>query len=368
LSLRDGPLGDIRVPLTWSAAAALVIAVIIASALLLSRQHDPMKAGAYDAARRAVDAVESPVGGALSAPVRWSGGAVDYVRGYFFAVSENRHLKTELVQAKATQDQLEALRVENARLRAVLGIRTDPPLPHVAAETIADSRGPFANTRLANAGRDKGVTEGNPVVSEHGLVGRIVGVSDHVSRVMLLTDPESRTPVLLVRTNGRAILSGDGGDAPKLDYLRTAIGLKEGDRVLTSGDGGVFPRGLPVGTVVRGLDGGWHVALDSDASPIDYVQILLFSDFSQLANAQALAPKELPTAMTEEPSASIAPPTTSAPVPPKAGVKPPAAKLTASSGAAKPAAVRAAKPAVSGAAPPRHKPPPAGVRPAAAAP
>jgi rod shape-determining protein MreC len=345
LSLRDGPLGDIRVPLTWSAAAALVIAVIIAAALLLSRQHDPMKAGAYDAARRAVDAVESPVGGALSAPVRWTGGVADNVRGYFFAVSENRHLKSELVQAKATQDQLEALRVENARLRAVLGIRTDPPLPHVAAETIADSRGPFANTRLANAGSDKGVTEGNPVISEHGLVGRIVGVSDHVSRVLLLTDAQSRTPVLLVRNNGRAILSGDGGESPKLDYVRPPQGLKEGDRVLTSGDGGVFPRGLPVGTVVRGLDGGWHVALDSDAAPIDYVQILLFSDFSQLAVAQALAPKDLPSAMTEEPSASIAPPTTSAPVPPKAGAaKTAAAAKLATPVGAKPAAVKAAKP------------------------
>jgi rod shape-determining protein MreC len=358
LSLRDGPLGDIRVPLTWSAAAALVIAVIIAAALLFSRQHDPMKVGAYDAARHAVDAVESPVGGALSAPVRWTGNAVDYVRGYFFAVSENRQLKTQLTQAQATRDQLEALQVENARLRAVLGIRTDPPLPHIAAETIADSRGPFANTRLANAGRDKGVAEGNPVISEHGLVGRIVGVSDHVSRVLLLTDAESRTPVLVVRTNGRAILSGDGGDAPKLDYVRSAIGLKEGDRVLTSGDGGVFPRGLPVGTVVRGLDGGWHVALDSDAAPIDFVQIMLFSDFAQLADAQALAPKDLPTAMTEEPSPSIAAPTTSAPVPAKpalvkpvaaakaAAVKTPTAKLAVAPPTAKPAAVKAAvKPA-----------------------
>ncbi len=344
MSLRDGPLGDIRVPLTWSAAAALVIAVIIAAALLLSRQHDPMKAGAYDAARRAVDAVESPVGSALSAPVRWTGGAVDYVRGYFFAVSENRRLKTELVQAQATKDELEAMRVENTRLRAVLGIRTDPPLPHVAAETIADSRGPFANTRLANAGRDKGVTEGNPVISEHGVVGRIVGVSDHVSRILLLTDAQSRTPVILVRNNGRAILSGDGGGAPKLDYIRGPQGLKEGDRVLTSGDGGVFPRGLPVGTVVRGLDGGWHVALDSDAAPIDYVQILLFTDFAQLANEQALQPKELPTAMTEEPNPSIAPPTTAAPTTARPAAKPPTAKLAAPA-TMQPAAVKAAKPA-----------------------
>ena len=360
MSLRDGPLGDIKVPLTWSAAAALVIAVIIAAALLLTHSHDPVKTGAYDAARHAVDAVESPVGAALSAPVRWTGDGVDYVRGYFFAVSENRQLKAQLAQAHTTQDQLEAMRVENARLRAVLGIATNPPLPHIAAETISDSHGPFANTRLANAGADQGVTEGNPVISEHGLVGRIVGVSKRVSRVLLLTDAESRTPVLLVRTNGRAILSGDGGESPKLDYLRTAMGVKEGDRVLTSGDGGVFPRGLPVGTVVRGLDGGWHVALDSDAAPIDFVQILLFTDFSQLADAQALAPKELPTAMTEEPNPSIAP-TTSAPVPsklgaPKAGllkpgaakpdaIKAPKAKL-ADASAVKPSAAKPAKPHV----------------------
>jgi rod shape-determining protein MreC len=327
LSLRDGPLGDIRVPLTWSAAAALVIAAIIAAALLFSHQRDPMKAGAYDAARKAVDVVAAPVGGAISAPVRWTGSAVDYVRGYFFAISENRRLRAELAQAQATRDRLEAMQVENARLRAVLSIRTDPPLPHIAAETIADSHGPFANTRLADAGRDKGVTEGNPVVSEHGLIGRIVGVSDHVSRVLLLTDAESRTPVLLVRTNGRAILSGDGGAAPNLDYIRSSLGLKEGDRVLTSGDGGVFPRGLPVGTVVKGVDGAWHVALDSDAAPIDFVQILLFTDFAQLADERALTPKDLPTAMTEEPSQSIIGPTTpGAAKPAAAGTKPTAAK------------------------------------------
>ena len=326
MSLRDGPFGDIRVPLTWSAGAALVIAVIIASAILLSHPRDQVKAGAYDAARHAVDAVAGPVGGVLAAPVRWTHGGLDSVRGYFFAVSENRRLKAELVKAQATRDALAASEVENERLRAVLGIRTDPPLPHVAAETIADSRGPFANTRLADAGQDKGVTEGNPVLSEHGLVGRVVGVSAHVSRILLLTDAESRTPVILVRTNGRAILSGDGGGSPKLDFVRSSLALKEGDRVLTSGDGGVFPRGLPVGTVVRGFDGGWRVALDSDAAPIDYVQILLFTDFAQIANEQALAPKELPTAMTEEPSPSIVGPTGGA-IPPKPGaVRPAVAK------------------------------------------
>jgi rod shape-determining protein MreC len=362
LSLRDGPFGDIRVPLTWSAAAALVIAAIIAAALLMSDRRETMKAQAYDTARHAVDAVAAPVGGVLSVPVRWTHGGLDYARGYFFAVSENRQLRAQLAQAQGWHDQLAAAQVENERLRAVLGIRTDPPLPHVAAETISDSRGPFANTRLANVGRDKGVTEGNPVVSEHGLVGRIVGVSDHVSRVLLLTDAESHAPVLLVRTNGRAILSGDGGSTPKLDYVRASAALREGDRVLTSGDGGVFPRGLPVGTVVRGFDGGWRVSLDSDAAPIDYVQILLFTDFAQLVNEQALAPKELPTAMTEEPSQSIVSPT-GLPLPPKTTTKP----SGPATGQAKPGAPKgaAAKPATThvAAKPTAH---PAGHKPAAA--
>ena len=365
MSLRDGPFGDIRVPLTWSAAAALVIAIIIAAALLMSHQRDPMKAGAFDAAHHAVDAVAAPVGGALSAPVRWTHGALSYVRGYFFAVSDNRQLRAELRDDQTTHDKLAQAELEVARLKAVLGIKTNPPLPQVAAETISDSRGPFANTRLTNAGRDKGVTEGNPVLSEHGLVGRIVGVSDHVSRVLLLTDAESRVPVILVRTNGRAVLTGDGGGAPLLDYLRTAVALKEGDRVLTSGDGGVFPRGLPVGTVVKSFDGGWRVALDSDAAPIDYVQILLFTDFSQLASEQALAPKELPTAMTEEPSPSIAPPIPSSAVKGVAGAatKPaqaaaaaqPAQKLTAAEVAAREKARADAKRAAAKAAAPPPK-------------
>ena len=154
------------------------------------------------------------------------------------------------------------------------------------------ARGPFSNSRLVDAGADQGVTEGNPVMSEHGLVGRIAGVGPHVSRVMLLTDVESRTPVMVARTNGRAILTGDGGPNPALAYLRTHDALKEGDRVLTSGDGGVIPRGLPVGIAVKGFDGAWRVVLDSDAAPIDFVRILPYVGIERPENTAA--PNESP--------------------------------------------------------------------------
>jgi rod shape-determining protein MreC len=226
---------------------------------------------------------------------------VGFVSDYLNAAEENHRLKRQLVEAQVWRQKAEALAEVNARLSALLGVRTDPPIPMVFAHTVLDARGPFANTRIADAGASRGVIEGNPVLSEHGLVGRVTGVAPSASRIMLLTDVESRTPVLIGRTNGRAILTGDGGRTPKLAYLRTHDPIRPGDRILTSGDGGVLPRGLPVGVAVRDYDGGWRVALDSDVAPIDFVQIMLFKDFSQLAAPADLAPAALPTTATGAP-------------------------------------------------------------------
>jgi rod shape-determining protein MreC len=118
---------------------------------------------------------------------------------------------------------------------------------------------------------------------------------------------------MLVRTNGRAILTGDGGPNPALAYLRTHDALRQGDRVMTSGDGGVDPRGLPVGSAVRGADGVWRVALDADTAPIDFVRILLFRDFAQIAGPQALAPGPPPSTNTQAPAPSA--PAAAAPPP-----------------------------------------------------
>jgi rod shape-determining protein MreC len=299
MSLRDGPLSDIKPPLTWLAVAALAAAFLASLALFVGARHDDARGGI--AARRGADGALSSVTGVLSAPIEWLDSLGDVARNYVLAGTQNHELRQELAAARSWRDEVYRLRLENARLSAMVGVRTDPPIPMVLAHTVLDARGPFANTRIADAGAARGVIEGNPVLSEHGLVGRVIGVAPGVSRVMLLTDVESRTPVLIARTNGRAILTGDGGANPKLDYLRTHDPLRPGDRILTSGDGGVLPRGLPVGTAVKAYDGGWRVALDSDASPIDFVQILLFKDFSQLAPPQALAPNALPPTTTGAP-------------------------------------------------------------------
>ena len=271
-----------------SAAAALLVAIVVAVALIASDRRETFQTEAYGVTRRIGDAVAAPVSGAIATPVRWSDAASQGVAGYFFAVSENRRLKAELQVAKAWRQRAVQLQDTSDRYRAMLGLKTDPPIPMVAARTVTESHGPFANTRLIDAGSERGIVVGNPVMSENGLIGRIVGVTKGVSRVLMITDVASRTPILVDRTNARAILTGDGGGRPRLDYMRGRDPIRLNDLVLTSGDGGVLPRGLPVGRAVKGLDGSWRVALASDTAPIDFVRVLLFQDFRQLADLKAL--------------------------------------------------------------------------------
>ena len=288
MSLRDNQFGDLKVPLTWTAAVALFVAAIVAIALLLSDRRETFQAEAYGVSRQVSDTVIAPVADVLSTPGQWIGMGVKSVGDYFFAVSENRRLKAELKEAQQWRDLAIALRDTNERYKTILGLKTDPPVPMATARVVTESRGPFANTRLANAGSERGIRDGNPVMSENGIVGRVIGVTKGASRILLLTDIASRVPVMVDRTNARAILAGDGGPNPKLDYLRGRDPVREGDRILTSGDGGLMPRGLPVGVAVKGLDGEWRVVLASDAAPIDFVRILLFQDFSQIVNTAEL--------------------------------------------------------------------------------
>jgi rod shape-determining protein MreC len=360
MSLRDNPLGELKVPLTWTAGIVFIVVLIASVAILLSDRREAFDTDAYGNPRTMTDKVMAPVGNALSTPGRLTGEGVEGVRGYFFAVSENRRLRAELENMRQWRDVAIALRDTNERYRTILGLKTDPPIPMATARIVTDSRGPFANSRLANAGSEKGIKPGNPVMSENGLVGRIVGVSEGVSRVLLLTDAASRTPVMIDRTNARAILTGDGGPNPKLEYLRGQDPVKTGDRVLTSGDGGVFPRGLPVGVAVKGLDGRWRVVLASDKAAIDFVRILLFEDFTQVADTkkleQTVPPPPTPGASTLPPpapeaAATSAPATTAsapaataaAPATPAPKTAPPAQPAKAATPPAKPSATPAPK-------------------------
>ena len=287
MAFRDGPFETIKVPLVWTAAVVVVVAMVTSLILIVSDRKDAQGQGAYTPVRAGVDATVGTVGGVLSAPVRWTGSLTEGVKGYFFAVSENRRLKAEIVELNAWRDEAIALKNVNTRYEALLGLRTEPAVAMVAARSVSDARGPFAKARLLDAGVAEGVRIGNPVMNEQGLVGRVIGTTDNVSRMLLLTDVASRTPVLIDRTDARAMLTGDGSGNPRLEYVRGGS-LQAGDRVLSSGDGGGLPRGMPIGVAAKGIDGSWRVKLFSDRGAIDYVRVLLFQNFTQLVSPDAL--------------------------------------------------------------------------------
>ncbi len=158
----------------------------------------------------------------------------------------------------------------------------------IAAQLVLDSGGPFTRTLVANAGADHGVRVGYIVLNENGLVGRVVSVGRRSSRVLMLDDYTSRIPVMGEASRVRAVLAGQATHAPelitqpyqvqppRLDYIVGAQNLREGERVITSGEGGLFPRGVLVGIARGSANGEWRVSLSAAQRPIDFVRIIPF--------------------------------------------------------------------------------------------
>jgi len=189
---------------------------------------------------------------------------------------ENQRLREENARLRAWYQLALAMRDKMDRYEEILSLNPDPSAEVVVARVVAETDGPFVKTRVLNAGGDDGVRIDQAVLSEHGLVGRVVSAGRRSSRVLLLKDLNSRVPVLVERNDVRAILAGDNSQRPQMRYMRAGHGLINGDRIVTSGDGGLLPRGLAVGEAFLDGQGVWRVRLFADNGPIDYVRVVKF--------------------------------------------------------------------------------------------
>ena len=141
---------------------------------------------------------------------------------------------------------------------------------------IANSGGAYVRSLMVHAGSGNGVARGQAAVTGEGLVGRVSEVGSRAARIILVTDLNSRVPVVVEGSQQRAVLTGDNSERPCLHYLDVGAGIKVGDRVVTSGQGGVFPPGLPVG-VVASLDGeAPRVEPYVELSQVEYLRIVDF--------------------------------------------------------------------------------------------
>ena len=350
----------LKLPVTWAVMGIVVVVGVAAALMFLGDRREEVDPGTYPN-RSGFDSAAEPANAVMSAPVHAVGAGTNWIDDYFFAVRENRILKKKVAELSQYKDAYLEMKDINSRYEALLNLRTEPPVDTVTARSVSVARGPFNNNRLIDAGADKKISFGNPVITDQGLVGRIVGVSPHVSRVLMVTDVTSHIPIMVMRSDARAMLDGDGGGYPKLDWVRGRDSVRKGDQVLTSGDGGIFPRGLPVGEAVQGVDGVWRVKLYADRAPIDFVKVLLFKDFSRLPNADEL--------LRTPPVSDLLPPPALPKVAAAGASSSAAASGSASASSSSSQAVAASAAAASSAAPKLAKPvaKPAAKKPAAAA-
>lgn len=227
-------------------------------------------------------------------PVTQAMAMVDDFQSYARLYEQNQQLRDELQKMKAWKEAALQLEQKNARLLDLNKVRLDPMLTHVTGVVLADSGSPFRQSVLLNVGARDGIQDGWATMDGIGLVGRISGVGERSARVILLTDANSRVPVTVRPSGQRGILSGDNSSLPALEFLEDPGAISPGDRVVTSGDGEVFPAGLLVGQVARDAEGRLRVILAADYQRLEFLRVLRSHRIEPITDAGALiAPSPL---------------------------------------------------------------------------
>lgn len=223
--------------------------------------------------------VSVPVLRVIAQPVVAARSGFDRLGALLAVYDENERLREENRRLLGWQAEAAKLNVQNQALRRQLHV---PPVGAAPAWTtariVADSGGVFVRTLLVDAGTDQGIVVGMPALTPAGLVGRVVAVGRRSARILLITDFNSRVPVVLERSGDQAILEGDNGTDPSLRFLPINPSFAVGDRVLTSGRGGMLPPGLLVGQVTDVAGAQPRVRSYVDWSRLDYLSLLHYQD------------------------------------------------------------------------------------------
>tara|TARA_Y100001970_G_scaffold280779_1_gene390327 strand:+ start:998 stop:1747 length:750 start_codon:yes stop_codon:yes gene_type:complete len=220
----------------------------------------------------------SPIFSVISKPVFFAKKVSKEVNIIFNLHSELKRLKKENEQLIVWQQVGYRLTYENNSLRELLNVSKEPIIKDISARIIADSSGLFVRTFIINAGSINGVSNGQAVVSSRGLVGRISEAGHRSSRVLQITDMNSRIPVIVTPSNQRAILAGDNSDTSQLLFLTDKKQDLINNYVITSGHGGLFPPGIRIGVVSHFDEGSVRVRPFVNWSQVEYVKVLKLKD------------------------------------------------------------------------------------------
>ncbi|AGT08707.1 rod shape-determining protein MreC [Paracoccus aminophilus] len=243
------------------------------------------------------------------APMTKLSNMVSSYQSYARLYDQNKELRRELQKMSAWKEAAVQLEQENAKLLAQNNVRLDPALTSVSGVVMTDSGSAFRQSVLLNVGLRDGIVDGWATMDGLGLVGRISGVGETTSRVILLTDPSSRIPVLIQPSGQHALLSGDNTPLPYLEFIESPENVRPGDRVTSSGDGGVFPPGLLVGQVALASDGRLRVRMAADYGRLEFLRVLRSHSAEQLADSGLLIPPPIPEFVGPQMPPGFTPPT-----------------------------------------------------------
>lgn len=294
--------------------------VLAAFALMLLGKAETL---VVERTRSAIADVAAPILDALSRPAASVDNFIDQVKELMQLREENARLREEVARLHSWHSIANNLAVENQSLREMLNFVPPPRASFVSARVIADGSGPFSRSVLLNVGTRNGIAKGQAVVNDAGLIGRITEVGQRSARVLLLSDFNSRVPILFETTRERAILAGDNSSTMRLDFVAPTAKVTLGDRIVTSGHGGLLPAGLTVGTIISGKDGAPRVQPFVDWSRLEYVRVVDYpaptnpeaddEDDQPAAPLQTTAPVKSPVTAKPSPSANAAQPAARAP-------------------------------------------------------
>jgi rod shape-determining protein MreC len=190
--------------------------------------------------------------------------------------ADNQKLRDENGHLVEWQNAVVSLEKENRELRAMLHFKAEPNLAYISARVIADTGGAYARGLIVTAGKVDGVREGMAAMTGEGLIGRVTEVGDWSSRVLLISDLNSRIPVTVAESGDRAILAGDNSPQPKLLFMPRDANSSDGAHIITSGHGGVFPPNLPVGVLQQTSRDTYTVVPAADLGRVTYVRLVDF--------------------------------------------------------------------------------------------
>ena len=242
-------------------------------------------------------------------PLQWVGAqpvkAVDLMGSYVTTIESAQQTKEQatlqIAQLALKAQRTELLMRENAALRELLGLQQQLPMQARAAEVAHEAADPFVRKVILNKGSRQGIVQGSPVIDGRGLLGQVVRVFPLSSEVLLLDSPQQAVPALNNRTGERSLVYGDSqqprGNALEIRFLANTEDVQVGDAIVTSGVGGIYPAGLPLGTVSvverRNNSAFLRVQLTPAAHMLSVDHVLVLDPVPQaLEESDALAEKQ----------------------------------------------------------------------------